>query len=161
MTDMELNFGKPIPKAQPATYPAMLVGIEPFVINEGTPEAKTLIRWAFSLDDEIDPETNSTLILDGVTSTATGPKSKMRPWVTALLGRSLDEAVTLSALKAQAVGRPCLVVVDINDDGYSKVFNVIPPAKVKPAPAAAAQPGEFDGAPVTPKAASDADSLPF
>jgi hypothetical protein len=136
-TDLELNFGTPIPKAEPNTYPAILVGIEPFRINEGTADAKTLIRWEFSLDGIEDPETpGMNLILDGVTSLATGPRSKMRPWVTALLGRSLDEAVSLSALRGQLVGKPCLAVVVINDAGYSKVDNVVAaprvPARPKP-----------------------------
>ena len=65
MTDMELNFGTPVPKAEPGTYPALLVGVEPFVINEGTADAKTLIRWEFSLDGTEDPETpGQTIILD-------------------------------------------------------------------------------------------------
>lgn len=159
MTDMELNFGKPIPKAEPGSYPAVLVGVDPFLINEGTPEAKTLMRWDFSLDGIEDPEVPGVpLILDGVTSLATGPRSKMRPWVTALLGRELDEAISLSALRSQLLGHPCLVRVEINDSGYSKVADVAPPIRKPARPAAPAdqpmtalpnqvQPGEFDGAP--------------
>jgi len=132
MTDMELNFGKPIPKADPGTYPAMLVGITPFVINEDTPDVKTLMRWDFSLDEMEDPEIpGAELILDGVTSLATGPRSKMRPWVTALLGKALDDRITLEELRSQAVGRECLITVEINEAGYSKVANVVPPARKK------------------------------
>lgn len=144
--DIELNFGTPIPKAEPGSYPALLVGIEPFKINENTPEAKTLIRWEFSLDGVEDPETpGQPLILDGVTSTATGPRSKMRPWVAALLGRNLEEAISLGALRSQLLGHPCLVTVEINEAGYSKVANVIAPPRqpARPAaPAPVAQPGE-------------------
>jgi hypothetical protein len=167
---MELNFGKPIPKAEPATYPAMLTGIEPFQINEGTADAKMLLRWDFSLDGLEDPEVPGlALVLDGVTSLATGPRSKMRAWVTALLGRALDEKIGLADLRKQAVGRECFVTVEINEAGYSKVANVVPPVR-KPAspPAAVAapvtQPGEFAGAPATPPLAGVAtggDELGF
>lgn len=171
--DIELNFGKPIPKAEPGSYPAMLVAIEPFVINEGTSEQKTLIRWEFSLDGLEDPEQpGQALVLDCVTSTATGERSKMRPLVVALIGKAPDDKLSLSTLREQAVGRECLVTVDINDAGYSKVMSVArairkpvqPPA---PAPVEApgesiakAQPGEFDGVPTQPQEAPSGD-LPF
>lgn len=163
MTDMELNFGTPIPKAEAGTYAALCVGVEPFVINEGTADAKTLIRWEFSLDGTDDPETpGQPVILDGVTSTATGPRSKMRPWVGALLGRNLEEALSLSALRAQVLGHPCQVVVEINDSGYSKVANVIAPPRMpaRPAKPAAVPADAFVGAPTTP-APLPADNLPF
>jgi hypothetical protein len=147
---MELNFGKPIPKAEPGTYPALLGGIEPFLINEGTADAKTLLRWDFLIAGVEDPEVpGQALILDGVTSLATGARSKMRAWVTALLGRGLDEKVGLSELRSQLVNKECFVQVEINESGYSKVANVVPPAR-KPATAPPAQPGEFSGAPTTP-----------
>jgi hypothetical protein len=149
--DIDLNFGTPIPKAEPGTYPAILVGVEPFKINEGTAEAKTLIRWEFSLDGTEDPELpGQTIILDGVTSTATGPRSKMRPWVQALLGRNLEEQLSLSSLRAQVLGHPCLVMVEINEAGYSKVANVVPPPR-QPARPAAPQP-------VTPNATNATDT---
>jgi hypothetical protein len=149
-TDIELNFGKPIPKAEIGTYPAILTGIEPFKINEGTADAKTLLRWDFMLAGLEDPEVpGQSLILDGVTSMATGPRSKMRAWVTALLGRGLDEKIGLTGLRTQLVNKECFVQVGINDDGYSRVENVVPPAR-KPATPPATQPGEFSGAPTTP-----------
>lgn len=162
-TDMDLNFGTPIPKAEAGTYPALLVGVEPFKINEGTAEAKTLIRWEFSLDGTDDPEVpGQPIILDGITSLATGPRSKMRPWVAALLGRNLDEQISLSGLRTQLLGHPCLVTVEINDSGYSKVANVVPPPRQPARPAAPV--GEFAGAPATPAmvaAAAGGDELGF
>lgn len=171
--DIELNFGKPIPKAEPGSYPAMLVAIEPFVINEGTADQKTLIRWEFSLDGLEDPEQpGSALILDCVTSTATGERSKMRPLVVALMGKAPDDRLNLSALREQAVGRECLVTVEINDAGYSKVSTVArairrPATPPAPAPVEApgesiakAQPGEFSGVPTQAQEAATAD-LPF
>lgn len=142
-SDMELNFGKPIPKAETGTYPAICVGLDPFTINEGTAEAKVLLRWDFSLDDTEDPEMpGMNVILDGVTSTATGPKSKMRPWVTALTGKNPEEKLNLSSLRAQVTGKACLVRVEINEAGYSKAADVLPPMRQParaPKPAAAAE----------------------
>ena len=147
-TDIELNFGKPIPKAEERSYAAICVGIDPFPINENTPEAKTLIRWDFSLDGLEDPEQPGfNVIIDGVTSLATGAKSKMRGWVTAISGVSLDEKISLTALRQLCVGKPCLVRVTNRDQngietGYSKAGDVLPPlaparpVAVKPEPAA-------------------------
>jgi hypothetical protein len=39
----------------------------------------------------------------------------MRPWVTALLGRELDEALNLSALRALVAVKPCLVLVALGE----------------------------------------------
>ncbi len=173
MTDIELNFGAPVPKAEPGSYPAMLVGIEPFLINEGTPEQKTLIRWDFSLDGLEDPDAPGTaLVIDGVTSTATGERSKMRPWLVALIGKAPDEKLSLSALRDTAVGRECLVTVEINKSGYSKVENVaraIRKPATAPAPAPQALPGEsiaqatggFAGVEPVPTAEALPSNLPF
>lgn len=164
--DIDLNFGTPIPKAEPGTYPAVLVGVEPFRINEGTAEAKTLIRWEFSLDGFEDPEQPGfNLILEGVTSTATGQRSKMRPWVAALLGRAIDDQLTLSALREQVKGKACQVIVEINDAGYSKVANVVPPPRQPARPPAAVPaptvlPGEtLAGQPMS--ALPNMDDAPF
>lgn len=175
--DMELNFGKPIPKAEAATYPAVLTGIDPFKINEGTAEAKTLLRWDFMLAGVEDPEVpGQSLILDGVTSLATGPRSKMRAWVTALLGRALDEKIGLSGLRTALINKECFVQVEINEAGYSKVANVVPPVRKPASPPVAApapiaepmttlpnqvDPGSFTGAPVTPPLDQKGDDLPF
>jgi hypothetical protein len=132
-TDIELNFGKPVPKAEERSYAAICVGIDPFLINENTPEAKTLLRWDFSLDGLEDPDQPGlNVIVDGVTSLATGPKSKMRAWVRAVAGMDLDEKVTLTALRQLCVGKPCVVRVTNRDQagietGYSKAGDVLPP----------------------------------
>jgi len=131
--DPILNFGKPVPKADPGTYPAKLVGIQTFIVDEGTPDAKTLLQWEFTLDGTDDPEMPGyETIVTGASSTATGKRSKMRAWVTALYGREMDSAVTLSLLRDTLVGRPCMVAVVINENGYSRVDNVIA-APVRPA----------------------------
>lgn len=142
--DPILNFGKPVPKADPGTYPAKLVGIEPFTVFEGTPDAKPLIRWQFSLDGTEDPEMPGfEIILEGVSSTATGKRSKMRGWVTAIYGQEIESAVNLTTLRQWLIGKPCMVAVTINDDGYSKVDGILAaprrPAAPQPVTAASAE----------------------
>lgn len=149
ITDIELNFGKPIPKAEERSYSSVCVGIESFVINEGTADAKTLLRWECSLDGLEDPEQPGfNVIVDGATSLATGPKSKMRAWVTAISGVSLDEKISLTGLRQLCVGKPCIVRVTNRDangieTGYSKVADILPPLAPgrlsAPTPAAAPQ----------------------
>jgi|SRR6185312_5638658 len=139
-TDLELNFGTPVPKAEPGSYPAICVGVTPFTINENTPESKVLLRWEFSLDGIEDPDAPGfNVILDGVTSTATGPKSKMRAWVTSLIGHAPDERIGLSELRKQVVSKPAVVKVEINESGYSKVADVLPPMRTPTKPKAAAE----------------------
>jgi hypothetical protein len=157
VTDNEpiLNFGKPIPKALPGGYPAHCQGIETFTINEGTADAKTLIRWVFTLDGTDDPEFPGTeIILDGVSSFATGKRSKMRKWVTALFGEEPDDRMTFSGLLAAIKGQPCIVTVAINDDGYSKADDIAPPLRKPAAPPVPAQ--NAPGAPAAPGVAPSA-----
>jgi hypothetical protein len=145
---MDLNFGTPIPKAEEGSYPAKVTGIEPFVIQEGTPDAKTLLRWDVSLDDTDDPDFPGTnIIVDGVTSLATGPRSKMRAWVEAIGADVIGNKVSLAILRGESVGRPCIAKV-VNKDGYSKLDAILPPLRqparaprpVQDAPTAAAAP---------------------
>jgi hypothetical protein len=181
VTDIEFNFGEAIPKAEEGSYPGMCVGITPFLINENTPDQKTLLRWDFSLDDIEDPDNPQTnLVLDGVTSLATGPKSKMRAWVTALTGAAPSDVLSLSKLRDTCVGRECLVGT-INKDGYSKVDTINRPVRKTakaPAPAFAPKFGDDNEPAAAPvkghplivgadeyragvRADDDLDSLPF
>lgn len=144
---------------EPGTYPAMLTALEDFDYDDGEGK-KTLRRWTFALDGEVDPE-GKAVTIDGVSSLATGPKSKAFGWLTALLARApvTGEKFTPSML----VGRECMVTVELNADGFSKVAAVVPqPKRRAAAPAPAPVPGEFTGAPVTPPliTAATAD-LPF
>jgi hypothetical protein len=126
---MELNFGTPVPKAEEGSYPATVTGIESFVIGEGTPDAKTLLRWDASLDGTDDPDFPGTnIIVDGITSLATGPRSKMRAWVTALGANVIDQRVSLAQLRGEVVGSACIAKV-VNKDGYSKLDAILPPLR--------------------------------
>lgn len=114
----DVMFGSPV---KPGTYDARLKSLTPFKATyEG--EERTLIRWAFDVAVEDGVEE-----IDGVTSLATGGKSKMKGWVTSLLGRQPEAGERLGALELP--GRTCMVVVELNDAGYPKVGAVLPPKR--------------------------------
>lgn len=104
------------------------------------------IIWTFALED-LEGTT-----VDGTTSEATGPKSKARPWLEALLGKAQTTALLRGRIdKSALIGRQALVLVAINDNGYPKVSNVLPSQgtrkpEVAPstAPAPVAAPGPSD-----------------
>lgn len=114
----EVMFGSPV---KAGTYDARLKELVPFKATyEG--EDRTLIRWTFevAVDEGIEE-------IDGVTSLATGGKSKMKGWVTSLLGRQPEAGERLGELKLP--GRSCMVVIELNDAGYPKVGAVLPPKR--------------------------------
>jgi hypothetical protein len=92
-------------------------------------------RWTFA--------TNDGTVVSGVSSTNTGPSSKPYRWFRGLLGRppKADEVLDSGAL----VGRPCLLVLEENDDGFANVSEVLPVRLSDTAVAAyAAQAAETD-----------------
>lgn len=112
------------------TYPATLIGLEDFEAPDfNNPEdTKTLRRWTFGLDGEVDVDGNPAEI-DGVSSTALGPRSKAYGWIEALLGRKLEKGETVT--RSQLLNQNCLVKVEQNADGYSKIVAVLPPLKAR------------------------------
>lgn len=114
----DIVFGSPV---KAGTYDARLKALVPFDAQyEG--EERHLIKWVFqvAVDEGIEE-------LEGVTSRATGPKSKMRGWVASLLGRQPDGGERLGGLGL--VGKPCMVVIALDDGGYPKVDAVLPPKR--------------------------------
>ena len=142
---------------EPGTYEATLTALEDFHYDDGEGE-KTLRRWTFGTD-EVDAATGEAISIDGVSSLATGPKSKAFAWLTALIGRTptTGESFTPSTL----VGRPCMVTVILNDDGYSKVSAVVPPPKRKPVAAPAPAFVAAPAAAVEATAEAASTELPF
>jgi len=157
--EMTMTVGA-VPIVPDGTYPATLIGLEDFDAPDfNNPEdTKTLRRWTFGLDGEVDPDGNPAEI-DGVSSTALGPRSKAYGWLEALLGRKLEkgESVTRSSL----LNKPCLVRVEANDDGYSKIAAVVPAPKARggtsPASAAATKAAIEDRTGLK----VDVDDIPF
>lgn len=111
MTD-EITFGGDATDIPPATYPATLAGI----VTKTSDAFGDFRSWDFTLDN------GSTV--SGASSMSMSPKSKGGKWCIALLGRKPE---TGEAVGEAMVGRPCLVVVVVNDDGWPKVDTVLPP----------------------------------
>jgi hypothetical protein len=99
-------------------HPAVLTELTRKVLPSAfDPSGKApAIIWTFALED-IEGQT-----VDGTTSEATGPKSKARPWLEALLGKSEATALLRGRIdKGKLIGRQCQVLVTINDNGFPKV----------------------------------------
>ncbi len=104
---------------EPGTYPAVLDSVE----------AKTsqafgdFWAWNFLIGDTP---------VGGATTPKLGANTKARRWTEAIVGRplELDEEVDYGKLE----GRSCLVVIELNDKGYSKVAEVLAPIRQSTAP---------------------------
>jgi hypothetical protein len=116
-------------------YQATLVGIEgprP-ATNSRTGEAFELMDWVFAIECAPD----DACLVWASTSVASGPKSKMYVFLTALLG---GRAPTVGqSFEAQdLVGRQALVTIRRDEDGWIKVENVSAmPAQFQAPPAQA------------------------
>jgi len=108
----EIIFGGDAADIPAGTYPGRLARVGVAESNAWG-EFRT---WDFELDN------GSTV--GGSSSMKTGSKSKTGRWITALLGRKPDKGENVT--KA-IIGRPCLVVVTENDDGWPQVADVLPP----------------------------------
>ena len=156
--EMTMTVGA-IATVEDGTYPATLIGLEDFEAPDfNNPEDnKTLRRWSFGLNDEVDSEGNPAEI-DGVSSIALGPRSKAYGWIEALLGRKLEKGESIT--RSQLLNKECLVKVEQNDMGYSKITGVIPTPKKRAgtSPAANSFP---DSPPAKLPSTVDVDDIPF
>jgi hypothetical protein len=86
-----------------------------------TGEDIDLIDWTFTIDQ---PGTElHDQIIDASTSTATGPRSKMYEWLTALLG-GVAPAIGTPFKKSDLIGRYALATTQKNDAGWPKIKNL-------------------------------------
>lgn len=116
-------------------YQATLVAIEgprP-ATNSRTGEEFSLLDWVFAIEGSPD----EACLVWASTSVASGPKSKMYGYLTALLGGRAP-AVGQSFEASDLVGRQALVTIRRDDDGWLKVENVSALPTTVPTPAAAA-----------------------
>jgi hypothetical protein len=127
----------------PGTYAATLTAINekmvPSKFNNG--DDAPALEWVFALDngDEV----------NGLTSTYTSPKSKAFGYLVALLGKERVQSGAEFELD-DLIGKRALVQVGINDGGWPRVENVMPPmaegkAKAKPVAVPAAPPSDDEG----------------
>jgi len=108
----EIVFGGDSTDIPNGTYPAKLKSIE----TKTSAAFGDFRAWDFELD--------SGSIVGGGSSMATGSKSKGGRWIIALLGRKPDKGEKVGAL---LIGKPCLVTVEEDANGWPKVTGVLPP----------------------------------
>jgi hypothetical protein len=126
MTD-EIVIGGDSVDIPNATYPGTLVEVR-------TEKSKTwgdFRVWDFLITTTDGAEHR----VSGATSMFTSKKSKPGRWIGALLGRYPEKGEAVNV-----IGKPCLVVVEENDDGWPKVTDVFPPMASTSAPAPAESP---------------------
>jgi hypothetical protein len=107
---MTFEISEYIPTVQPDVYDAVCTNIE-IIPPKGTNTEYR--RWTFSL---LDGRT-----VPGTTSMQNTPGSKAGKWAAALAGRTL-----VVGDKPVLIGAPCKIVVELNDNGYERVINVLP-----------------------------------
>ena len=102
------------------TYLCTLVELERFsIISTGeydTPAGEEIpkLRWLWATEDGT--------TIEGSTSMATGPRSKMRAWMAAIgVDLSKPGHVSLKSL----VGREALVNVAPNENGYATIASIV------------------------------------
>jgi hypothetical protein len=117
LDDSTLDIGGDV---QPGTYECTLVELSRFsIVSTGefdTPAGEEIpkLKWVWATDDG--------LMIEGTTSLATGPRSKMRAWMAAIgVDLSKPGKVKLSEL----VGHEALVNVAINESGFASISSIV------------------------------------
>ncbi len=103
-----------IPSVKPGVYQAVLLEVEEKAAKK---DPTNVFRvWHFQLTD------GSLRMIDGSSSLYTSDKSKGGKWLRALLGK-----VPADGEIAAPEGKTCTVQVDLDDNGYERVVDVLPP----------------------------------
>lgn len=130
-------------KGEDGVHAATLVAIEGprSGVNKQTGEAYEAMDWVFAVDDAPDDAS----LVWASTSVASGPRSKMFGFLTALLGGKAP-AVGQGFEAADLVGRQALLTIRRDEEGWTRVENVgalprqMQAAPTAPAPAPAPAP---------------------
>jgi hypothetical protein len=94
----------------------------------------SLMDWSFALDDM------PGVTVDASTSTASGPRSKMFAYLTALFGGQAPPAGT-QIEKDHLIGRQALATIQTDEGGWPKIVNLgAMPRTAQPVPQAAPRP---------------------
>lgn len=107
-------------------YPVQLVAIsDPRTVTaqRGVNAGKDidLIDWTWTIDQPGSPSDG--LQITASTSTASGPKSKMYAWLTALLGGKAP-TVNQTFQKTDLIGRLAVATIRKDDDGWPRIENL-------------------------------------
>lgn len=138
MAFITVSQGRPNVDIQPGVYPVTLVEISDprEVVAQRGPragETVSLIDWTFALDNGVEIEAS--------TSTASGPRSKMFAFLTALFGGQAPPIGT-QLEKEHLIGRQALATIQMDESGWPRIMNLgaIPNTMPLPQPQAPLQP---------------------
>jgi len=140
------------PAIPAGTYPATLIGIAPkrMATSFTNGEEQDFLEWTWLVEaPEKDVEITS------LTSTATGPKSRIFEYLLALVGPE-KAAVGAGFEENDLVGVKVLVSTVVTDQGFAKIDKIVAAPRGRQAAAAAAPAPRVQA----PAAAPD-DDLPF
>lgn len=96
-------------------------------------EAKPTVRWVWKIYDQntgepiVDPVTGETAEGDGITSDATGPKSKAYGWFEAHLGRKLRNGENMEQVEQEMVGKKVVLLYVSDSQGDGARLSVVLP----------------------------------
>lgn len=165
MVTITVSAGAPAMDIEPGAYEVTLLSIEGprTIYPQSGPNAGKeveVLDWSFALESD--------QVITGTTSTASGPKSKLYSWLTALLGQPPQVGSVFEP--GQLAGRMAIATIEMQDSGWPRIANLsalprrrapepVPQPAAQPRPAArpVAQPAR----PVAPAALGEADDLPF
>lgn len=114
MPQITIKRGGPSNDVEDGVYPMTLTAVTgpKTIYPANAPDGTDIFEWEFTLEDGTP--------FQGTTSTASGPKSKMYGWITALRGGKppeVDEQIELESL----VGRQVLGTIGHNDGGWPRI----------------------------------------
>ena len=139
---------------QPGAYEVTLTALEGprTIIPQSGPNAGQeieILDWTFHTEDG-QP-------IEGTTSTASGPRSKLYAWLTALLG-GVSPATGQQFEPGDLVGRMAIATIELNDAGWPRIagMSAIPKRSTPAATSPAAQARAKAATPAQPAA-----DLPF
>lgn len=164
MAFIEVKAGGP--EIEDGVYPVMLTKIEgpKTVTAQRGPKAGQeidLLDWTFAVDAPGTPQDGTEI--QASTSTASGPKSKMYGWLTALFG-GRPPATGSKFEVVDLVGRAALATIRKDDSGWPRLENLgaMPAAMLGQRGAAATVAGSpVMAVPATAAAMSAGTDLPF
>ena len=155
---IEVSAGTP---AIPAgTYLASVVGIAPKTMTtkfSKPGQEDDFLEWEWLVDYDGGTELRS------LTTTATGPKSRIFEYLTALLGGGVE--IGMGFEETDLIGKQAQLSIIVDENGFSKVDRIVAPLRAssspaKSAPKAAEAPKAAPAPEEAPEAASE-DDLPF
>jgi hypothetical protein len=132
------------PQIDDGVYKTTVLAVDDAVAADG----KEYWRWLCVVSDG----SRDGLEMSAQSSQNTGPKSKPRRWLEALLGRQISDIESLSF--ESILPRDCLASIKRNAKGYASIDELLP---VPRQPFAAQEPAE----PAPPPPGADEEDIPF